>query len=145
MVCYEADGIEYFSLLLNILENFFQVMHPDVRLKIFQSAVLVKSKLNVDQLVLLKLSFRLLSLNDKIFRSHLLKFILSDVKLLNKGKNSAQYNRQIQSFIHKFISEETSLTAQKSVEVISELYRRRIWSDSRTVNIIASACMNPSG
>lgn len=144
VVCYEEDAIQYFSLLMNILETFFQLMHPDIRLKIFQSAILVKSKIDVDQLVLLKLSFRLLSLNDKVFRTHLLKFILSDVKLLSKGKNSAQYNRQIQSFIHKFISEETSLTAQKSVEVISELYRRRIWADSRTVNIIASACLNPS-
>jgi protein SDA1 len=50
--------------------------------------------------------------------------------------------RAVQSFLHKFISDESSLIAQKSVHIISELYRKRIWTDAKTVNIIASAIYN---
>lgn len=35
-------------------------------------------------------------------------------------------------------------SAKKSLAVLTELYRRNVWTDARTVNVIASACFHTS-
>jgi protein SDA1 len=142
VVCYDFDAPRHFAMLINVLDLHAEKLHPDVRYKLLQCCIMVKNHLTTDPMTLLKLSFRLLVLNDKSFRSLLVNFILNDIKNFEKTKGGAVAKRSLQSFIHKLILEESSLIAQKSVEIISDLYRKRIWADDKTVNILASACYN---
>ena len=34
------------------------------------------------------------------------------------------------------------LAAKKSLDVMIELYKKHIWKDAKTVNVIASACLS---
>lgn len=142
VVSYEDDAPIHFSLLINLLDNYAEKLHPDLRFKMLQCSIMVKNHLITDPLTLLKLSFRLLVLNDKSFRALLVNFILNDIKNFERAKGGAVAKRSLQSFIHKLILEDSSLVAQKSVEILSDLYRKRIWIDDKTVNILASACYN---
>ena len=36
------------------------------------------------------------------------------------------------------------MAAKKSLEAMIDLYKKNIWNDSKTVNIIAEACFSPS-
>jgi hypothetical protein len=40
------------------------------------------------------------------------------------------------------LEDRSETAARKSLDVIVELYRRRIWQDARTVNVMATACLN---
>lgn len=145
VVCYKEDAEEFLTKLYGLLEAHAFALQPNIRLKIFQSLVLVKNKIQSDPLILIKLSFKLFALNDKQFRIYLSQFLFNDIKTLSKTKFNPVYHRAIQTFLYRFVSEETSvLVSQKTVELLSELYRHKIWSDTKTVNMIASAIYNPS-
>jgi protein SDA1 len=67
------------------------------------------------------------------------------------GQNISLNRSKIQSFLHKFISSDhttstssSSLIATKTIHILSELYRKRIWTDAKTINIIVSAIYHPS-
>jgi hypothetical protein len=42
----------------------------------------------------------------------------------------------VQSFLYSVIADDNELAAKKSLAVLSELWRRHIWRDGRTVNCI---------
>lgn len=46
---------------------------------------------------------------------------------------------------HAASQDEHSIAAKRSLEAMVELYRRRVWTDARTVNVIASACLSQVG
>jgi hypothetical protein len=99
----------------------------------------------IDPLLVIKLSFRLFAVNDKTLRISLGDYIVNDIKLINQKKQNEKLNRAIQALLFGIVSEEIAVTAKKSVEILAELYRKKIWTDARTVNVIGSACMSPLG
>eukprot|EP01035_Chromulina_nebulosa_P027647 gene27647-36390_t len=129
--------------LLQLLENQAAVLHPDVREKLFQSLVLMRNKALMDPLLVIKLSFRLFAINDKALRVALGDYIINDIKIINQKKNNDKLNRAIQAFLFTIVTEEVSVTAKKSVQILAELYRKKIWTDARTVNVLGSACLSP--
>jgi len=44
--------------------------------------------------------------------------------------------------MYVMLKDEQSIAAKKSLEVMTELYRKRIWTDAKTVNVIATACLS---
>jgi hypothetical protein len=45
----------------------------------------------------------------------------------------------VQSFLYSVLADDNELAAKKSLAVLSELWRRHIWRDGRTVNCIGGA------
>ena len=43
--------------------------------------------------------------------------------------------------MYSMLNDENTTAAHKSLSVMVELYRKRVWTDTRTVNAIASACL----
>jgi len=60
------------------------------------------------------------------------------------NKTNEKINKQIQALLFDIVSEDTSVAARKSVEILSDLYRKKIWTDARTVNVLACACTSKS-
>ena len=40
---------------------------------------------------------------------------------------------------YNFLLQKVSVTAKKSVQILAELYRKKIWTDARTVNVLVCA------
>ena len=40
------------------------------------------------------------------------------------------------------LNSDNELVARKALDVMVELYRRQVWTDARSVNVIASACLS---
>lgn len=133
-------------------------LHRDVRKACVSALILMRNKGAVPPLRLLELFFRVMSsVADKGLREHLYRHIVNDIRNMNKkGKREESVNRSVQTFLHKVVSatispgntvrnmeqEETSaavVAAKRAVDMISELYRRNVWTDERTVAIMASA------
>eukprot|EP01041_Mallomonas_annulata_P006471 gene6471-13069_t len=141
--CYKDDCKDLPLQLLELMESSANILHPDVRAKLYQALILLRNRGLLDPLILIKLSFRLIAVPDKTLRETLGEYIVNDIKTLNLNKHNDTVNRRIQALLFTIVSEDEPVSALKSVEIISDLYRRRIWTDERTVNVIASACVSP--
>lgn len=139
-VCYKDDCARIPLALLELLEVHAATLHLEVRSKLFQSLILLRNKGMIDPIILLKLSFKLFSVPDKTLRTSLGDYIFNDIKTINVNKRNEKLNRGVQAMLFGVVADDTTIAARKTVEILAELYRRRVWTDSRTVNVIASAC-----
>ena len=57
------------------------------------------------------------------------------------AKNHA-VNKKLQNFIFEMVQDPNETAAKRAVSVMIELYKRKIWNDEKTVNVIAEACLN---
>ena len=48
----------------------------------------------------------------------------------------------IQVFVYGYLEDGSAKVAVKTMLILIELYRRRVWNDPRTVNVIADACFS---
>merc|ERR1712127_946383 len=59
-----------------------------------------------------------------------------------KSKNNT-LNKQLQNYLYGIIHENDNKTCCKlAVDACVELYKRHIWRDEKTVNVLASACFS---
>lgn len=141
--CYKEETAHVPGALMALLEEHSTNLHPDVRAKLIQSLILLRNKQILDPLPLLKLSFKLFAIQDKTLRVMLCEYIVNDIKGINLNKHNNQLNRSIQALLFTVVSSDADSTAaRKTVQILAELYRRRIWTDARTVNVLASACLS---
>jgi protein SDA1 len=143
-VCYKEECEKIPVALLELLETHANVLHPDVRAKLLQAAIMLRNKGMIDPLLLIKLAFKLLSVADKTLRSSLVEYVFNDIKTINQEKQNNKLNRSIQAFLFTVVEEDTTITGKKTVDILCELYRRKVWTDARTVNMIAAACLSSS-
>eukprot|EP00882_Tetradesmus_deserticola_P025608 GHRQ01028145.1.p2 GENE.GHRQ01028145.1~~GHRQ01028145.1.p2 ORF type:complete len:161 (+),score=49.20 GHRQ01028145.1:81-563(+) len=68
----------------------------------------------------------------------------ADLKASNQRGRNERLNKTVQSFLYGVLADDNELAAKKSLAVLSELWRRHIWRDGRTVNCIASAVFHKS-
>ena len=60
----------------------------------------------------------------------------ADLKSCNRRARNDKLNRAVQSFLYTALQDEHEGAAKKSLAVLTELYRRQVWRDARTVNVI---------
>lgn len=130
-------------------------LHRDVRKACVSALILMRNKGSVDPLRLLELFFRIMAVvPDKALREQLYKHIVNDIRNINKkGKRDDKVNRQVQSFLHRVLSTHgtaaggangaedsaADIAAKRATDMVCELYRRKVWTEERTVAIITSA------
>ena len=49
-------------------------------------------------------------------------------------------NTTMQNFMFTMLKDSNKIAAKTSLDVMIELYRKNIWRDAKTVNVIATAC-----
>ena len=91
----------------------------------------------------------------------LLHAIVQDIKLANQKSKDPRLNRMVQGLLFGMVErgmnpDDTSVVLRRAdaelkgrtealwaVRVASEMWRRRIWTDERTVALLAMACTHP--
>ena len=134
-----ANFPEQISLLL---EEHYEIMARGLRKTMVQSLILMRNRNMISPLNVLQLSFILFRCQDKNLRALLYNHIINDVKRLNEKSNNVKINKQLQNFLYKMLDDNNGIAAKKSLDVMVDLYRKRIWTDARTVNVIATACIS---
>ena len=129
----------------------------DIRKTCVSALILMRNKGALEPLRVLELFFRLMAVvPDKTLREILYKHMVNDIRNINKkGKRDDKVNRAIQSFLHRVVTthgqeqkqganEEsaTDIAAKRATDMVCELYRRQVWTDDRTVAILASAAVS---
>eukprot|EP01138_Halocafeteria_seosinensis_P000707 gb/GECG01000724.1/.p1 GENE.gb/GECG01000724.1/~~gb/GECG01000724.1/.p1 ORF type:complete len:808 (+),score=147.02 gb/GECG01000724.1/:1-2424(+) len=168
--CYPERLRDFPKELMDLIEEHGSILEGDTRKTIVQCLMIMRNRGFIEPIPLLKLFFKLFRIQDKLLRELVYSHIVSDVKNMNystgtrraqknkkakgfgnsktasvlipQGQTVDHVNRQLQSYMYTMITDENVTAARRSLDVLIEVYRRKIWTDSRTVNAVAKACLS---
>uniref|UniRef100_A0AAR2LLS5 Protein SDA1 n=1 Tax=Pygocentrus nattereri TaxID=42514 RepID=A0AAR2LLS5_PYGNA len=75
-------------------------------------------------------------------RMTLYTHIVTDIKNINAKHKNNRLNTTLQNFMYTMLRDSNPIAAKISLDVIVELYKRNIWNDAKTVNVITTACFS---
>ena len=120
-----------------ISENYLTIPH-EVRLTIVDSlSIMCKSGI-LSLLEVIPLFFNLMRCQDKILRKRLTDYIISALTKVNEKHKNVNINKNIQNFCEKLLEDPNKKLARKTLNIIVNLYQKKIWNDSRTINMLAN-------
>ncbi|XP_068609391.1 protein SDA1 homolog [Brachionichthys hirsutus] len=140
--CYLQHLSTFPRELSALLLSFHSVLQPDLRLTFCRALILLRNKDLIDPSGLLELFFELLRCRDKLLRKTLYTHIVADIKNINAKHKNNKINTTLQSFMYTMLRDSNPTAAKLSLDVMVELYTRNIWNDSKTVNVITTACFS---
>lgn len=141
---YKRDIPAFHVGLIELLDKHYALLDPNLRRSLVGALILLHNRGSVTLGELLPLFFRLFRCPDKQLRLMIFRHIVAAVKSANKNKRDDRLNRSVQNFLQAALKDENEAAAKKALAVITDLYRRNVWSDARTVNLAADACRHPS-
>uniref|UniRef100_A0AAR2JFZ0 Protein SDA1 n=1 Tax=Pygocentrus nattereri TaxID=42514 RepID=A0AAR2JFZ0_PYGNA len=140
--CYLEELSSFPKELTELLLNHHTVLEPDLRMTFCKALILLRNKDLIDPTSLLELFFELLRCHDKLLRKTLYTHIVTDIKNINAKHKNNRLNTTLQNFMYTMLRDSNPIAAKISLDVIVELYKRNIWNDAKTVNVITTACFS---
>ncbi len=139
---------------MNLLENEAITIPSTLRRCLVQCLLLVRKKKLVPLETVLTLFFRLFRVIDKQLRETLYDAIVGEIRRANTPHRNNGLNKGLQNLLFAQLHQQSlanagqrsrndaaeAIASHKALQVMIELYRRNIWNDSRTVNVVAEAC-----
>jgi len=141
---YKKDLSFLATEFVDLLEQNYTIIHPNVRLELVQALRMMRTKKLVLPTDILPVFFRLFRTKDKALRQYLFASIIGDLKNVNKNAKATSVNKTLQNFVFNMIKDPEEVAAKKSLQVMIELYKKKIWNDDNTVNVIAEAALQKS-
>ena len=81
-------------------------------------------------------------LQDKNLRRYLKEQMVSDIKNMNSKSKNVKLNSELQNFFFNMIEDNHAVAIKIALDILKALYKKQVWNDAKTVNIIASACVH---
>ncbi|GLD55462.1 protein SDA1 homolog [Lates japonicus] len=116
--CYIQHLSTFPQELSELLLSHHTVLEPDLRMTFCKALILLRNKDLIDPTGLLELFFELLRCHDKLLR------------------------KTLQNFMYTMLRDSNPIAAKISLDVMVELYKRNIWNDAKTVNVITTTCFS---
>ncbi|CAH2301491.1 SDA1 homolog [Pelobates cultripes] len=140
--CYPRHLESFPQQLKSLLCSHHSVMDPDLRMTLCKALILLRNKDLISPSTILELFFELLRCHDKLLRKTLYTHIVTDIKNINAKHKNNKVNTTLQNFMYTMLRDSNVIAAKISLDVMVELYRRNIWNDTKTVNVITTACFS---
>ena len=138
--CYPEDLSELPQKLISILAKNSTVLHPEMRMSLCKSLILLRHRDIIAPADLLQLFFELFKCQDKSLRTFLRDHIVNDLKNTNAKHKDVKLNSSMQNFMYKMINDAHHVAAKMALCIMIDLYNKNVWNDAKTVNVIRSAC-----
>lgn len=140
--CYKDEVSELPEQLGDMLRNHSTVLDRTIRMTIIKSLIMLRNKNLISATQILQLFFKLLHCEDKLLRKTIFQYVVSDIKSINSKHKNNKLNSALQTFMYSQLQENSGITVKTALDVMVELYRRDVWHDGKTVNVIATACFS---
>ncbi|ODV80093.1 SDA1-domain-containing protein [Suhomyces tanzawaensis NRRL Y-17324] len=149
--CYPKETAEFPNELKTILSTNHRELSPDLREKIIQCLTMLRNKGIVTAEFLIQTLFPLLTAYNagsttgqhvKALRHQIYSTLISLLKSMNTGAKNQKLNRSTQALLFNLLEQRDS-QGLWATKVTRELWRRGIWDDSRTVEIMMQAAVHP--
>ncbi|KXS09179.1 hypothetical protein M427DRAFT_105875 [Gonapodya prolifera JEL478] len=142
--CYPKLCAQFPQQVSDLLSNHHQNLNPDLRKTMVQALMLLRNRDLISQTSLLSLFFVLFRCRDKQLRQLLHSHIVSDIKNANQKAKNNKLNKTLQNFMYTMLGDAHEIAAKKSLDVMIDLYKKNVWNDAKTVNVIGEACFHSS-
>lgn len=141
--CFPEDTASFPQDLKEILTQHHAELESELREKIVGSLVLLRRKDIIDSSELLNTLFPILvQTPSKTLRTLLFQKIISDLKTSNQRAINHRLNRTIQTALFNLLtSDRTSQKGIWAVKITREMWKRQIWTDAKTVEIMKEASL----
>ncbi|XP_058456024.1 protein SDA1 homolog [Malaya genurostris] len=136
--CYVEDMKTFPQTIVDILKTHSTTLEPEMRNTFCRALILLRNKNLISPLDLLELFFELLRCPDKALRTFLENHIITDIKNMNAKTKDMKLNSTLQNFMYTMLRDSNPKAAKMSIDIMVELYKKGIWNDSKTVNVIAT-------
>lgn len=153
--CYPKETANFPNELKNILLNNHRDLSADLREKIIQCLTMLRNKDIISAESLIATLFPLLqsysssaqnssttSMNAKAVRHQIYSTLISLLKSVNTGAKNQKINRSTQALLFNLL-EQRDNQGLWATKLTRELWRRGIWDDSRTVELMTQAAVHP--
>ncbi|KAJ8903954.1 hypothetical protein NDN08_000485 [Rhodosorus marinus] len=141
---YPIEGRKAADHHIRLLKEYGASMHHDLRRSLVKSTTIMyrKDAISIESMV--PVLFQLLSVRDKELRKSISASIISSLQHANKKHRNEAVVKSLQKFMYKTIEGSDVALVKRSVGLSIELFRRQIWCDEKTANVIGSAVFHPS-
>lgn len=148
---FPKDTTTFPEEIATILTKNFEELTPDLREKIIQCLVLLRNKGVISPEFLLNTLFPLLfsyntgevgGFHSKETRKQVYSALISMLKACNTGTKNQKLNRATQALLFNLLDQKDN-NGLWATKLTRELWKRGIWDDSRTVEIMTQACLHP--
>uniref|UniRef100_A0A2M3ZZL9 Protein SDA1 n=1 Tax=Anopheles triannulatus TaxID=58253 RepID=A0A2M3ZZL9_9DIPT len=136
--CYLEDLKTFPQTLVDLLKTHSTTLDPEMRNTFCRALILLRNKNLISPLDLLELFFQLLRCPDKALRTFLENHIITDIKNMNAKQKDMKLNSTLQSFMYTMLRDSNPKAAKMSADIMIELYRKQVWNDAKTVNVLAN-------
>lgn len=120
-----------------MLQQYYSILNSETRMIMVTGLKIFRGKDLVSPQVILPVLFKLFKCKDKELRKFLHNGLISDMKRLNQDAKSHGINKKLQNFIFEMLKDPNETASKRALSVMIELYKRKIWNDDKTVNVIA--------
>ncbi|KAF9456498.1 protein required for actin cytoskeleton organization and cell cycle progression [Collybia nuda] len=167
--CYPIETIDFPHHLSSLLLESYGTLSPDTRKTLVQNLVTLRNKDVISSIELLKCLFPILPrTTSPTLRSFIRKTILSDIRTANLRSKNHKLNRAVQTMLFGMVGRgmdgdvvgdkgnlrlsnnqtndraaHNSEEAMWAVILTKELWRKRIWTDAKSVSIVSLGCFHP--
>ncbi|XP_018566501.1 protein SDA1 homolog [Anoplophora glabripennis] len=140
--CYPTELQNFPQQIIDLLRRHNTVLDNNMRMTFCRALILLRNKNLLAPTDLLELFFQLLRCQDKSLRTFLENHIVTDIKNLNAKHKNAKLNTTLQNFMFTMLKDTNTRAAKMSVDIMIELYKKNVWNDAKTVNVIATGCFS---
>lgn len=140
--CYPSELQNFPQQIIDLLQKHNTVLDNNMRMTFCRALILLRNKNLLSPTDLLELFFQLLRCQDKSLRTFLENHIVTDIKNLNAKHKNAKLNTTLQNFMFTMLKDTNTRAAKMSVDIMIELYKKNVWNDAKTVNVIATGCFS---
>lgn len=145
--CYPKETANFPNELKEILLNNHRDLTPELREKIIQCLTMLRNKDIISAEMLIQTIFPLLITSNagqqvKQMRKHIYSTLIALLKSVNTGTKNQKLNRSTQALLFNLL-EQRDNQGLWATKLTRELWRRGIWDDSRTVEIMTQAALHP--
>lgn len=143
--CFPKESITVAKIVMELLRSSRGCTLPqELRTALVKCLMLLRAKDIVSADDTFPILFMLLQEKDKDMRKRILSHIVSDIRKANmpSAKGGATTNKKAQNFLFSVMAEDDPVQARCAETVMIDLYRRRVWCDERTVEVMTQACFS---
>ncbi|KAL8604072.1 hypothetical protein ACOMHN_024897 [Nucella lapillus] len=142
--CYAKECKEFPEMVCAVLWFHSTVLDPSMRMTFVKALIMVRNKGLIEPTSIVELFFKLFRCQDKLLRKTIFNYIVNDIKKINTKPKKVELNTTLQNFLYTMLRDKHKRpdVAKMSLDVMIELYKRNIWKDAKTVNVIVNACFS---
>ncbi|KAF5746528.1 protein SDA1 [Tripterygium wilfordii] len=141
---YPKQLADFPKQLADFLKSSAPSLPSGLRCHVTQALILLLNRQIVDIKETLALFVELQTLGDRVLRKLAFSHVIQSVRRMNKKHKNEAVNRALQSIVFSMLQQEDEAKAKRSLTILCELHRRKVWFDDRTANAICTACFHPS-